>query len=270
MTFEYHRLDDASTEIRLLNLLPGTNDDRLKLTIAHCTLPEPPPSEHAITALNIPDVQRSLSQGWLVVETLEHRFLFIHEATDITSWVHPDPQFDQSLLRTVPELPPPDFQPQYEALSYTWGSSEDPNTILLACSESRHCDASVEDQTPAFRSLRITRNLGDALRHLRLANSSRTLWIDAVCTNQADNDEKSFQVVRMSTLYRMAQRVVQWIGLQSHSSSSALAILQHIGKQIEMQRNLIRYPAPKTTESQWYLAVCRLPYRLPYHGETVL
>ncbi|KAK0716157.1 heterokaryon incompatibility protein-domain-containing protein [Lasiosphaeris hirsuta] len=85
--------------------------------------------------------------------------------------------------------------PQYEALSYVWGS--------------QHSNTSIDLSGQPFR---VTPNLHAALKRLRLAGSQRTLWVDAVCINQADNDEKAAQVAMMSDIYTDTSGALLWLG----------------------------------------------------------
>ena len=48
----------------------------------------------------------------------------------------------------------------------------------------------------------ITTNLALLLRHLRHPIVPRILWIDAICINQTDNDERSWQVRLMAYIYK--------------------------------------------------------------------
>lgn len=93
--------------------------------------------------------------------------------------------------------------PEYEALSYTWGQ-------ML-----RHLPISVlgsdDDSNRIERSLLATPQLQMALRRLRRA-TPRRLWIDQLCINQEDKEERGAQVQRMGDIYRGATRVVIWIG----------------------------------------------------------
>lgn len=86
----------------------------------------------------------------------------------------------------------------YTALSYAWG--KDPTTtahsILLVASEAEQSAPSVVD---VQSRLGVTRSLHVALVHLRDEREEVVLWIDQVCINQADGDEKGSQV-RISTL----------------------------------------------------------------------
>ncbi|RBR13617.1 hypothetical protein FVER53590_08582 [Fusarium verticillioides] len=85
----------------------------------------------------------------------------------------------------------------YETLSYAWGSSEDKATII------------VNEAT-----LQITQNLRDALSYLRHDSKPRSIWIDAICINQSDVDERSSQVRLMGRIYSSASCVISWLGLE--------------------------------------------------------
>lgn len=67
--------------------------------------------------------------------------------------------------------------PDYEALSYVWGSPERIEPILV------HHDG---DDTQEGHVLPITGNLAIALPFLRHPSEKRVLWIDAICINQDD------------------------------------------------------------------------------------
>ncbi len=84
---------------------------------------------------------------------------------------------------------------QYEALSYVWGGKPGPNTLVLR-----------DQHTP------VTSNLDSALPHLRHKDHHRILWIDALCINQDDKQERDHQVRQMRSIYESASRVVAWLG----------------------------------------------------------
>lgn len=84
---------------------------------------------------------------------------------------------------------------QYEALSYRWGAIEPPEEISL-------------DGQP----FRVTQNLEAALRHLRDESGERTIWIDAVCINQADTSERNHQVSLMKDIYTRCTTDLAWLG----------------------------------------------------------
>ena len=65
----------------------------------------------------------------------------------------------------------------YESLLYVWGSENNKQLIYVDGDE-----------------LYVTANLHMALSYLRHCLLERILWVDAICINQADNDEKGRQV----------------------------------------------------------------------------
>jgi hypothetical protein len=96
----------------------------------------------------------------------------------------------------------------YEALSYTWGSREAPSTISL-------------NNYPA----QVTSNLYDALRYLRDKEKPRVLWVDALCINQEDMEERSAQILFMEKIYATVCRVIVWLGtIQDDQDMDLIAI----------------------------------------------
>lgn len=107
----------------------------------------------------------------------------------------------------------------YEALSYVWGSQCETHTITV-----NGCD------------LHVTRNLYTALVHLRDNQLERILWIDAICINQEDDDEKSEQIPLMRSIYAQADRVVVWLGEAMRDGDDALKIIQRLAGESSLWR----------------------------------
>ncbi|KAK0634143.1 heterokaryon incompatibility, partial [Immersiella caudata] len=82
----------------------------------------------------------------------------------------------------------------YDALSYTWGN-------LAKTHEMKIGDA----------SLPITTNLYMALRELRRKHTL-TLWVDAVCIDQSNCQERNHQVRMMRRIFSNASSVIVWLG----------------------------------------------------------
>ncbi|PGH10150.1 hypothetical protein AJ79_05505 [Helicocarpus griseus UAMH5409] len=85
--------------------------------------------------------------------------------------------------------------PPYESLSYVWGT-EPPQTSV-----------SIDG-----RPLAIKPNLELALRNIRLPTQARRLWVDALCIDQSNVDERTRQVKYMRYVYKYATRVIVWLG----------------------------------------------------------
>ncbi|KAI8635512.1 heterokaryon incompatibility protein-domain-containing protein [Xylariaceae sp. FL1651] len=96
--------------------------------------------------------------------------------------------------------------PEYEALSYCWGSA----TLVAEL----HCDGIL---------IFVSANLAAALQIFRRATSSRMLWVDAICINQNDVSEKEYQVPFMGQIYSKAVAVQVWLGNDTPNCAGATA-----------------------------------------------
>ncbi|PQE11398.1 HET domain-containing protein [Rutstroemia sp. NJR-2017a BVV2] len=83
----------------------------------------------------------------------------------------------------------------YDALSYVWGDSSQTQKLIVN-----------------GRVIDITQNLAFALQCVRDRNISRHLWVDAICINQNDDEEKSDQVAKMAHTFRCSKRVLVFLG----------------------------------------------------------
>lgn len=69
------------------------------------------------------------------------------------------------------------------------------------------------------RLFKVIWNLITTLRSLRLVNSIRALWFDAVFINQANVYERNSQVSQTNLIYQNATRVPIWLGKESNTSA---------------------------------------------------
>lgn len=104
-----------------------------------------------------------------------------------------------------------DGDKNYNALSYMWGSPDAFRVI------------SVDG-----RSVQVRENLWSALIHLRSKEDVVVLWVDAVCINQADTEERSSQVAQMGRIYQRATQVMIWVGPESPNDANALHYISRI------------------------------------------
>lgn len=103
--------------------------------------------------------------------------------------------------------------PAFESLSYCWGDVAQKKPI--------ECNK---------RPFQVINNLYSALQHLRYKDKERILWIDAICINQEDRDERSAQVVIMRDIYRRAERVLVWLGPSADDSELAYNTLRRMSE----------------------------------------
>ncbi|CCD52555.1 hypothetical protein ACHAPC_003355 [Botrytis cinerea] len=110
---------------------------------------------------------------------------------------------DYSLQRSTPRTH------LYEALSYVWGDPH--NTLPISVNE---------------KQFQVTVNLHDALLRLRDHSFERILWVDAICIDQYNHEERNHQVQIMAKIYSSAHRVIVWLGEEKVEVKGALEDIQ--------------------------------------------
>lgn len=107
-------------------------------------------------------------------------------------------------------------QPEYEAISYVWGSSDRP--VSIECDGKRLC---------------ITENLRDALVRVRLPKHPRSIWADSICIDQNNLDEKGHQVQFMSKIYKNASKVLICLGKDDKGhAQKAMSLVKDVSNMI--------------------------------------
>lgn len=150
----------------------------------------------------------------------------------------------------------------FVALSYVWGDPSVKHKIYV-------------DNNPVF----VTANLEAALRQLR--NHSRIkqrfmIWIDALCINQADLDERAAQVARMRDIYASAWHVVVWLGSEAKNSDLAMMAIRFLslrwreqepllGLYQRVDRYIIRFPCFQWKHRHTTVRMRKAVLRAVYH-----
>ena len=106
----------------------------------------------------------------------------------------------------------------YEALSYVWGSEHKPQSIIVVNEQKKTQNDNQEDN----QKLAVTQNLYEMLSQLEDDDIPRTIWVDAVCIDQSNTQEKELQIPLMAEIYAKASRVIVWLGGARDDSDEAL------------------------------------------------
>lgn len=126
-----------------------------------------------------------------------------------------------------------DPSPEYRALSYVWGDPSATKFILV-------------DNTP----FEVRENLWNYLAQARHEGYVDALWIDAICINQDDLDERSKQVAIMGQIYSKASEARVWLGVGTEDNLSAIQYILDTDWQAPLRRfRWIRGLANKRVES---------------------
>jgi hypothetical protein len=99
------------------------------------------------------------------------------------------------------------IQPKFTALSYVWGDTSIKEDIIVN-----------EVIFP------VTINLAMALRQIASTYGSVVLWVDAVCINQDDIDDRNNQVRQMGAIYSQTDSGISWLGPSDDSMIQATAL----------------------------------------------
>ncbi|KAI4115246.1 MAG: hypothetical protein LQ345_004121, partial [Seirophora villosa] len=132
--------------------------------------------------------------------------------------------------------------PKYLALSYTWGTEDHTKTIPF------------DDQ-----ELMVTPNLYAALSEISLngAFSDSWFWIEAICIDRDNAEDKAMEVKRMKVIFANARTVLIWLGPAADDSDVAMEFLAGLTKTLtsepkdpESIQDLRRTTAP-IIDSSW-------------------
>ena len=104
---------------------------------------------------------------------------------------------------------------QYVCLSYMWADEHFPAHILVN-----------------QQRLSIRRNLYSFLKYARRTNICDWLWIDAICIDQQNVQERNLQVQRMSQIYKQASVVLVW--------PKSVGSIENIGSERSIFRKALR------------------------------
>jgi hypothetical protein len=122
--------------------------------------------------------------------------------------------------------------PKYKALSYTWGNAKPVASLQLP-----------------EGVLGIAGNLELALRRLRSTTEVQVLWVDAICINQDDPIERSYQVSLMKQIYGDSEECIAYLGEQQDGSQILPAFFDRYFEAIgKMLRNREVMPGDNITK----------------------
>ena len=143
----------------------------------------------------------------------------------------------------IVELDTLEGEPDYQALSYSWGG----HFMLRRLITLNDCSYLVSD------------TIFNALKEFRHPNEERRLWIDALCINQGDLEERGWQVTLMDSIYRRAEKVIVWLGKgspQLHlSRAAAFRVIRNVDSASPVEIDSIRDSVKDLISARWWSRV---------------
>jgi hypothetical protein len=98
------------------------------------------------------------------------------------------------------------FCPDYEAISYCWGTGDKTHSIAVDVGGGQ------------MQQIKITKSAYNVIAALCPIQGERYLWIDSICINQDDRDERDSQIPLMDGIYGRASRVIAYLGTSQYAS----------------------------------------------------
>lgn len=141
--------------------------------------------------------------------------------------LQPAPDMSSALRFKIVHISLP--QAKYKALSYVWG---DPLMREHIEVEYECVDPSTGYSSTDVVVTTIGANLACALRYLREKDAVLTIWADAICIDQVDDDEKSAQIQKMKRIFEGAVEVLVWLGPAADDSDKAMDAIGEIGEEL--------------------------------------
>jgi hypothetical protein len=111
--------------------------------------------------------------------------------------------------------------PRWTALSYVWTDPDDPTPVTLD-GQTLLDPKKSEEILIGNTSLMITPNLFQALMLIRGYKYLCTIWVDQICIDQSNLQERASQIGLMSMIFSAAERVLVWLGKAIRSQATRM------------------------------------------------
>ncbi|KAF5521239.1 Heterokaryon incompatibility protein 6, OR allele [Colletotrichum aenigma] len=135
---------------------------------------------------------------------------------------------------------------EYETVSYTWGGENGDSRLNQPVYIG-----------PFWDILLQTHNCWEMLRHMRPWKGVRTIWVDAICIDQTDMQERQEQVAKMGRIYEKARQLVIYLGpdLVPPTSTSSPYPKRHHLQELNSLAEKPQLPSASLSSSrQWTLS----------------
>lgn len=141
-----------------------------------------------------------------------------------------------------------DSMPPYHAVSYTWGDPKSNTFILMndkALEVRTNCEFALK-QVYWYRksqSFLYRKRQSHLYRETRSEwyTESRYFWVDALCIDQSNDEEKSKQVAMMGSIYKNASHVLSCIGDHADDSLFFFESLYGLAHYVVRPKDVLRY-----------------------------
>lgn len=131
--------------------------------------------------------------------------------------------------------------PPFLALSYVWGKNGCTGHEVVLPSQG--C------------TINITENCYEALKHIHKRLGRLTIWVDSICIDQDNFEERQSQISLMQDIYSQADSVYVWLGPGNKDSDKAMGYLKRrakLGRRMPLTLLATSHPAEKAYQQHIY------------------
>ncbi|KAF0316870.1 HET domain-containing protein [Colletotrichum asianum] len=146
------------------------------------------------------------------------------ETKDVLRLVALDPATDERdpLSCTIFQCRRSAQRQEYSAISNTWDEQTPSQTLEIRCDDD-------------ISYVRITANVDALLRDFRAREKPCYLWVDAICLDQTNGEEKSQQIPLMGRIYGEAKDVRIWLGPDDRVTAKVFTLLRLLSQVLDVQ-----------------------------------
>jgi hypothetical protein len=232
--YVYEPLED--NEIRLIKIMPGAESEPVSLEICHISLKDLPRYAAISYSWGTDAPDKIVMVEGKSIAIRPNLDALLHEFRQRPAWYVPNHPLDRSLavMESVIDL-------------FTQYSLSDSNPIvgkiLAKISEYKNIQRRPEEGDSKWSESRQAEAKAEMSRIVKdveelwteyandegvplLFQESHFLWIDAICINQADFDERAKQIGLMQNIYKEASCLLVWLGVEESESGKAIATLE--------------------------------------------
>ncbi|KAI0914716.1 heterokaryon incompatibility protein-domain-containing protein [Ustulina deusta] len=221
----YKPLDACRNEIRVLSFEPPSTPDDLNSRLDRILGPGLGPLRLTLEHVSLDDFKPEYTTF-----RTEHPTQWSRSQVD-DAWCE---QFESEpgstpsdMFRTIARFTWGD----YTAISYMWGSPEDTKTITI-------------NGIPVT----VGQNLAAALKCLRSSLVDK-VWVDAICINQDDADERNAQVTRIRDIFSQSLAVTVWLGEDEMSGTGLGSWVETLFDKLRLCNTILETHGRQTLEA---------------------
>ncbi|KAI1288294.1 heterokaryon incompatibility protein-domain-containing protein [Xylaria venustula] len=124
----------------------------------------------------------------------------------------------------------------YDALSWVWGPAGNEQPLYLATIGADLKNDEVDVDQGRYRNgyILIRPTLYEFLLEYRRRACTKFLWIDAICLDQASNEDKKLHIPDLRHIYQHADSVLYWLGAGNPRTADALNQIEPVTESLKL------------------------------------